>query len=405
MSIRDLIHEALRSLEANRGRSLLTILGIVIGIASVIAMTSLIGGIQDGLIGSLGLNAARTVNINTPTELTDRQIERLEKTTPELESLGNIDQYYTEHKKGDKSYSLVLTGIDAEMLAAKGYDKLVCGRTYTDSECESGAKVTLIDRAGARILFGDDENEALGRTLTVNGRDLAVIGVVDTNDGDASGFSAIMPRATAKIAAGSDATGFTSATALAQEGTDMDELCTKLQSKIVSLLNLSGTDAESEVSVSSMKSAIDSMNQYMGSFSIIMGAVAGISLLVGGIGIMNMMLTNVTERIREIGIRRALGATRRDITSQFLAESAALCVSGGIIGIVIGYVLAWVLALLAANSSILESFGSTGSITPSFSIATVIFAFAVSVGIGVVFGYYPARRASRLDPVECLRYQ
>ena len=185
----------------------------------------------------------------------------------------------------------------------------------------------------------------------------------------------------------------------------MDELCQNLQGKIFSMLNISGQEAEDEVSVTSMKSAIDSMNQYMGSFSLIMGAVAGISLLVGGIGIMNMMLTNVTERIREIGIRRALGATRRDITSQFLAESAALCVSGGIIGIVLGYLLAWILALLAANSSVLESFGSTGAITPSFSLATVIFAFAVSVGIGIIFGYYPARRASKLDPVECLRYQ
>lgn len=405
MSIRDLIHEAFRSLEANRGRSLLTILGIVIGIASVIAMTSLIGGVQNGLIGSLGLNAARTVNINTPNELTDRQLDRLKKMTPELESLGNIDLYYSEYKKGSKSYSLSISGLDANMLATKGYDKLVCGRTYTDAETSSGAKVALIDRSGARILFGDDEQQALGKSLTVNGRDLTIVGVVDTNDGDVSGFSAMMPRATAKSVGGSDNVGFTSATALAKEGTDMEALCTNMQSKLISMLNINNADDESSVSVTSMKSAIDSMNQYMGSFSIIMGAVAGISLLVGGIGIMNMMLTNVTERIREIGIRRALGATRRDITSQFLAESAALCVSGGVLGIVLGYALAWILALLAANSSFLESFGSSGSITPSFSLTTVIFAFAVSVGIGVIFGYYPARRASRLDPVQCLRYQ
>ena len=405
MSIRDLIHEALRSLEANRGRSLLTILGIVIGIASVIAMTSLIGGIQNGLIGSLGLNAARTVNISTPNELSDRQLDRLKKTTPELETIGAVDAYYSEYKKGDKSYSVSLNGTDAGMLAAKGFDKLVCGRTYTDSESESGARVVLIDRTGSRILYGDNDQDALGRTLTLNGHDYSIIGVMDTNDGGASGFTAVMPRTTAKTAVSSDTMGFPTVTALAKDGTDMDELCQNLQGKIVSMLNISGQEAEDEVSVTSMKSAIDSMNQYMGSFSLIMGAVAGISLLVGGIGIMNMMLTNVTERIREIGIRRALGATRQDITSQFLAESAALCVSGGIIGIVLGYLLAWILALLAANSSVLESFGSTGAITPSFSLATVIFAFAVSVGIGIIFGYYPARRASKLDPVECLRYQ
>ena len=143
----------------------------------------------------------------------------------------------------------------------------------------------------------------------------------------------------------------------------------------------------------------------MGAFSLIMGAVASISLLVGGIGIMNMMLTNVTERIREIGIRRALGASRRDITAQFLAESSALCVTGGLLGVLIGYLLAWGLAMFAAGSGVLSELGASGQITPSYSIATVLLAFAVSVGIGVIFGFYPARRAAKLDPVECLRYQ
>ena len=156
-----------------------------------------------------------------------------------------------------------------------------------------------------------------------------------------------------------------------------------------------------------MKSAIDALNSFMGAFSLIMGAVAGISLLVGGIGIMNMMLTNVTERIREIGIRRALGASRRDITAQFLAESSALCITGGIVRC-----RDWLSAglgthvLCSRSSGIHERVrGQLGTITPSFSITTVLLAFAVSVGIGVIFGFYPARRAARLDPVECLRYQ
>ena len=204
---------------------------------------------------------------------------------------------------------------------------------------------------------------------------------------------------------GDDNPSFPSVTALAAEGTDMDELCKTIESMVRSMKGISEDDEYDSVSASSMKSAIDALNSFMGAFSLIMGAVAGISLLVGGIGIMNMMLTNVTERIREIGIRRALGASRRDITAQFLAESSALCITGGILGVMIGYLLAWGLTFFAANSGIMSEFGATGTITPSFSITTVLLAFAVSVGIGVIFGFYPARRAAKLDPVECLRYQ
>ena len=201
-----------------------------------------------------------------------------------------------------------------------------------------------------------------------------------------------MPRETISGLFGDENPSFPSVTALAAEGTDMDELCKTIESKVRAMKGIAEDDEYDSVSATSMKSAIDALNSFMGAFSLIMGAVASISLLVGGIGIMNMMLTNVTERIREIGIRRALGASRRDITAQFLAESSALCITGGLLGVLIGYLLAWGLTFFAA-------------ITPSFSIATVLLAFAVSVGIGVIFGFYPARRAAKLDPVECLRYQ
>ena len=218
-------------------------------------------------------------------------------------------------------------------------------------------------------------------------------------------LSLYMPRETIAELFGDDNPSFPSVTALAAEGTDMDELCKTIESKVRSMKGISEDDEYDSVSANSMKSAIDALNSFMGAFSLITGAVAGISLLVGGIGIMNMMLTNVTERIREIGIRRALGASRRDITAQFLAESSALCVTGGLLGVLIGYLLAWGLTFFAANSGIMSEFGATGTITPSFSITTVLIAFAVSVGIGVIFGFYPARRAAKLDPVECLRYQ
>ncbi len=406
MSTRDLMREALHSLESNKGRSLLTILGIVIGIASVIAMTSLIGGIQNGLIDSLGLNAARMIQIYSSENLTDSDIEKLRKTIPQIEQIGIIDNAYTDYQKGDTTYNISTEGMDISVLKIKGYDEPLCGRSYTEAEAKTGARVAMISRNGAEQLFGQNMEDALGKTIKVSSGEVRIVGVVDNGAESLGSLSLIMPRATIAALFTESYSVFPSVTALAREDADIDELCDTIKTKIQEFKGLSGGDDESgDVMVSSMKSAIDAMNSFMGSFSLIMGAVAGISLLVGGIGIMNMMLTNVTERIREIGIRRALGASRRDITAQFLAESSALCITGGILGVVIGYLLAWALTLFAANSGILSELGASGGIAPSFSITTVLLAFAVSVGIGVIFGFYPARRAAKLDPAECLRYQ
>ena len=405
MSTRDLVQEALHSLEANKGRSLLTILGIVIGIASVIAMTSLIGGIQNSLVNSLGLNAARMVEIYSSQELTDSDVEKLRKMVPQIEQIGIVDSAYSEYKVGDKSYTVMAQGVDSDMLDAVGASKIVAGHTYNDIESQSGARVALISRGGAEQLYGGNEQDALGKTIKVSSGEVQIVGVIDGGSDSMGSLTLYMPRETIAELFGDDNPSFPSVTALAVEGTDIDELCKTIESKVRSMKGISEDDEYESVMVSSMKSAIDALNSFMGAFSLIMGAVASISLLVGGIGIMNMMLTNVTERIREIGIRRALGASRRDITAQFLAESSALCVTGGILGVVIGYLLAWGLTFFAANSGIMSEFGASGTITPNFSLTTVLLAFAVSVGIGVIFGFYPARRAAKLDPVECLRYQ
>lgn len=397
MSARDLIQEALHSLEANKGRSLLTILGIVIGIASVIAMTSLIGGIQNSLVNSLGLNAARMVQIYSSQELTESDIEKLQKLVPQIEQIGIVDSAYTEYKTGDKSYTVMAQGVDSDMLDAVGASKLVAGRTYSQAESQSGSRVALISRNGADQLYGN-EQDALGKTIKVSNGEVQIVGVIDGGSDSMGSLTLYMPRETISGLFGDENPSFPSVTALAAEGTDMDELCKTIESKVRAMKGIEEEDEYDSVSATSMKSAIDALNSFM-------GAVASISLLVGGIGIMNMMLTNVTERIREIGIRRALGASRRDITAQFLAESSALCVTGGLLGVLIGYLLAWGLAMFASGSGVLGELGASGQITPSFSIATVLLAFAVSVGIGVIFGFYPARRAAKLDPVECLRYQ
>ena len=284
MSTRDLIQEALHSLEANKGRSLLTILGIVIGIASVIAMTSLIGGIQNSLVNSLGLNAAHMVEIYSSQELTDSDVEKLRKMVPQIEQIGIVDSAYSEYKVGDKSYTVMAQGVDSDMLDAVGASKIVAGRTYNDIESQSGARVALISRGGAEQLYGGNEQDALGKTIKVSSGEVQIVGVIDGGSDSMGSLTLYMPRETIADLFGDENPSFPSVTALAVEGTDMDELCKTIESKVRSMKGIADDDEYDSVSATSMKSAIDALNSFMGAFSLIMGAVASISLLVGGIG-------------------------------------------------------------------------------------------------------------------------
>ena len=266
------------------------------------------------------------------------------------------------------------------------------GGFISDQHIKTKAKVVVIGPTTATDLFGEDSSP-IGQTTRINGMQFTVIGVTVPKGG--SGFSnsddiVYIPFSTAQ----QFLFGGEYVTSIDIEAESADAM-TKIQADITTLLrkrhNLTG-DTASDFSIMNQNDIVQTASSITGTFTILLGAVAGISLLVGGIGIMNMMLTTVTERTREIGLRKAIGAKRKDINKQFLAEAIVLTVVGGILGIILGAIISMVVTY-------------TGLLTTKISFNSILLAFGVSAAIGITFGYYPARRAANLNPIDALRYE
>lgn len=414
MRATDLAYETASAILANRVRSLLTILGIVIGIAAVIAMTSLIDGIRASIVGQLGLDSARAVDITcwppNNRQLTAKDVEDIGR---DLASdydfiTGYAYTYSSATSSTASTDQLEIVACDEKYLEAKGY-KTTTGRFFSAAENDDSAMVAVLDVSAVKNLFGSEKADVVGQTLRIGSDTYTIVGTLDTNTNFGGGdmCMAFLPYNTAEqriIGQGSgqgmQIFGF------AREDADIYQVASRTDSYLRAKYNIpepaedgGGSSLVGYCNVSTAQSIIDSLESTMSSFRLMALAVASISLLVGGIGIMNMMLTNVTERIREIGLRKALGARRGDITAQFLLESIAICLVGGVFGMAVGFGGAWALAGVVGSSLGYANF------TPVITLQTALTAAAICCGIGVLFGYYPARRAARLDPVEALRYQ
>lgn len=405
MIVSDLLQETYTALSANKARSGLTILGIVIGIGSVIAMISigqgassqiqssieglgsnlltvLPGFIQPGRgIVSSGRGAAQSLE-NEDAELL-KQLAGVVYVSPELNR-----RFQITSADGNNTNSTVIGAVPEYALARNV--TLAQGSFFTKNQLRSLGRVAVLGPTVAQDLMGDAD--PIGKTIRINRVNFKVIGVLQSK-GSAGFFNpddtVYVPLTTMqKILAGAD---FLSTIAISVEN---KELMPHVQEQAtIALANEHRVDPQNpDFSIVSQADILGTLTQVTNTFTIFLAAVAGISLIVGGIGIMNMMLTTVTERTREIGLRKAIGAKKGDISKQFLAEAVMLTFLGGVIGVALG----WIISILVSSFT---------GITTSISLSAVLLAFGVSAAIGIIFGYYPARRAASLNPIEALRYE
>ena len=404
MKFTDILQETYTALSANKERSGLTILGIVIGIGSVIAMVSIgqgaSGQIQSSIEG-LGSNLLTVMpgfiqpgrgivssGRGSAQTLKNEDVEVLQKIAGVARVSPELQRRFQIVYSGNNTNSTVI-GVRSDYEQVRNISA-ASGSFITGAHERSLGRVAVLGPTAAQDLFGDAD--PMGKAIRISGANFRVIGLLQSK-GSAGFFNpddtVFVPLSTMqKILAGAD---FLSTIAVSVE--DRDLMPQVQQEAILALAAAHRVDAEApDFSIVSQADILGALTQVTNTFTVFLAAVAGISLLVGGIGIMNMMLTTVTERTREIGLRKAIGAKSREISRQFLAEAVTLTFLGGIAGVVLGWIISFVVSRVAG-------------IATEVSAQAVLLAFGVSAAIGIVFGYYPARRAASLNPIEALRYE
>lgn len=409
MNVWQTILEALESLNANKLRSGLTILGIVIGVAAVIAMIAVGDGAQASITGSIndiGTNVLfvfsgnQQVEVRNPRPLTVKDAEALSDpfAAPSVAAVAPVIQGSLEVAVGGEKTRVTVSGIVPVHEQVRN-DTVAEGEFINESHLLGRASVALIGIETADKLFGRHEG-ILGETIRIEGQPFRVIGVLTSKGGGSFGSQdnrVLIPFTTAqsRLIKGQTADSVNIIYVQASSA----ETTTQAAEEIAQILRARHRTAvgADDFTIFSQADLLSTASSITGIFTVFLGGIAAISLLVGGIGIMNIMLVSVTERTREIGLRKALGARKRDILIQFLAESSLLSLLGGLIGILLGWLISMTIYQISIRAGT--------PFEPSVSANAILLATAFSAAVGLFFGIYPANRAAGLQPVEALRYE
>ena len=404
---------ALRALRANKMRSVLTMLGIVIGVSTVVALLSIGKGATASITSEIQSSGSNLLTVSPGRSQfgpggdgASQQQSHLYYSDYELLARGVEDNitsivptYESSYivKYGDESFSVSVTGVTEAYQDVRSYD-VDSGRFITDGDNKAQAKVAVLGSQTAKDLFGN--LSPIGKTISINGIKFEVVGVLESKG--SSGFGSSDDGVFIPLDTGYDKVFGSTANyngkktvnniIVSVKTTDlMDTVSAQMEYMLRRSHKLETAD-ESDFNIMNQTDTLDTLSSITNTLTIFLGAIAGISLLVGGIGVMNIMLVSVTERTKEIGLRKAVGATRNQILTQFLFESVTLSLLGGFIGILFGVGI----ALL---------FSATGWISSVITVDSILIAFFFTLAIGVFFGIYPAFRAANLHPMVALRYE
>jgi len=401
----DYLRQAVSAMLGHKMRSVLSILGILIGVAAVIAMLALGKGAQDAIekqLVSLGSNllvirpgSSRlhgvSMQVGTVTRFTLQDVAAIAKLTEVVKSASPSVRGRGQMVYGNSNWNTQVEGVGIDYPSIRAAYPAV-GRFFTESEIKMREKVVLLGTTVVKELFG--EGNPIGQTIKINLLNFKVIGILPAkgantfNDQD---DIAVIPITTAMFRVfGKDYVDTIYVEAKNPESIDAAQ--TALSELIIKQHRLDPKEAEDSFQIRNMADIKETLETTTKTMSLLLGAIAAISLLVGGIGIMNIMLVSVTERTREIGLRKAIGATNRDIMVQFLIEAILMSFLGGIFGVLLGWSIATLITVFAGW-------------TVRVSLFSVVLSTAFSLAVGVVFGLWPAKKAASLDPIEALRYE